>query len=99
MSWTGKFLESVLPLRYHVDPTSAGQCNYVYSGVASWDMTQLRFDQGTMYDLKANLPTITARKFAETVSAACTTCGTYYIKTHNLTRCTDSVAGQTLQLS
>jgi hypothetical protein len=52
-----------------------------------------------MYDLKANLPTITAPKFAEIVSSACTTCKTYYVETHNLTGCTESAAGQTLQLS
>jgi hypothetical protein len=49
--------------------------------------------------LKANLPTITARTFAEIISTACTTCGTYYVETHILIGCTEGAAGQTLQLS
>jgi hypothetical protein len=45
--------------------------------------------------LKANLPTSTARTFAKIILAACTTCGTYYVKTHNLIGCTEGADGQT----
>ena len=38
-------------------------------------------------------------EFAEIVSAACTTCWTCFVRTHDLLDCTEGAVGQTLKLS